>query len=98
MVTGRSRFLSPAEINQFDAFGFVVHRQAFDAREFDELVRQSKEVHARLLGHPPEDDDVIWKDLFIDQSPSLCRLVDDDGIFLPIVRRALGRLGGDVGI
>lgn len=76
--------LTQGQINHFDTFGFLVHRQAFDADETESLSREFESVCAQLLGRTPGDGDSLWRQPFVENSPALSRLVEDDRIYLPV--------------
>lgn len=75
--------LTQGEINHFDTFGFLVHRQAFDVAETEALRAEFEAVCTRLLGHAPGAGDVVWEQPFVELSPLLSRMVEDDRVYGP---------------
>ncbi len=75
--------LTKEEINHFDTFGFLVHRQAFDLEETAALGAAFESVCTQLLGHTPGDEDALWEQPFVEHSRELSRLVEDDRVYLP---------------
>ena len=77
--------LSEDELKQFDAFGFVLRRQTFDASEVADFIDALEAVCARRLGHPPGAADAVWERSFAESHPTLMKLLCDDRVFLPVV-------------
>ncbi len=75
--------LTQGEINHFDVFGFLVHRQAFDCAEMAALSVEFEAVCTHLLGHAPRAGDVLWEQPFAELSRELSRVVEDDRVYLP---------------
>lgn len=75
--------LTHGEINHFDTFGFLVHRQAFDPAEMAVIGAEFEVVCTQLLGHAPGAGDIVWEQPFVELSRGLSRIVEDDRVYEP---------------
>ncbi len=77
--------LSSGQIAHFHTFGYLVIRRAFTRDEVEELIRKAATVYAKKLGRDIGDEEWLWEPGFIEESPELMKLVEDDRIYLPMV-------------
>ena len=74
--------LSGSQIAHFHTFGFLVVRQAFVPGEVEELVNEAADLCAQKLGRHIGEEEWLWAPGFVEESPVLMKLVEDDRIYL----------------
>ena len=77
--------LSSGQIAHFHTFGYLVIRRAFTRDEVGVLIREAAVACARKLGRDIGEEEWLWKPGFIEESPELLELVEDDRIYLPMM-------------
>ena len=79
--------LTPAQIDHFDSFGFLVLPKAFSAEEMGRIIAAADDQWSRILA---EDPNAVHPSPFVEERPDLLNLVTDDRIYQPMVQ-LLGR-------
>jgi hypothetical protein len=82
--------LTEQQIAYFESFGFLILRQAFAPHEMTEMTRAADDLwrQARQEGEPEDNNQYMSR--FIEPSPRLAWLAEDDRIYKP-----MGQLLGD---
>ena len=76
--------LTAEQISYFETFGFLVMRQYFSAEETDAITREFNElIEADRKGTPFEGKERQAVSAFVEKSPSLMPLLEDDRIYEP---------------
>lgn len=78
--------LSSGQIEHFHTFGFLVIRQAFAREEIEALIREAGVTCAQKLGRDIGEEEWLWDGEFVESSPALMRLVEDDRIYLAVTQ------------
>ena len=73
--------LTPAQVDHFGTFGFLVLRQVFNADEISIIRREADEIYAEDRNSGPIPDTTQYVQPFFERRPYLSTLVDDDRIY-----------------
>ena len=66
---------------QFEAFGFLFQRQAFSQDEIEDVIHEAEEVLERDRSGRPRGQDEVRMSPFVELSPKLSGLAEDDRIY-----------------
>ncbi len=81
--------LTPGQIAHFETFGFLFLRQAFSSQEMEKITLEAEKLWADHRHREVVGEDGISMDYFMEISPVLTELVDDDRI-IQSVEQLLG--------
>jgi hypothetical protein len=76
--------LTAQQITHFETFGFLLLRQAFTREEMEAITREAEVLWQEDLQHQPAGTRALHPTPFVEKSPLLAQLPEDDRIYLAI--------------
>lgn len=81
--------LNKNQVHHFHSFGFLIIRQMFTCDEVKALILETEAACVKKLGREMGEKESFWAGEFVEESPALMKLVEDDRIYL-VMKKLLG--------